>query len=198
MKKPSIEQIIKSMEKLNYSIFRDNSKDYNLNIVGIRSDDHTPNIFNDLEVVFWRSSTGWTSYYMKVTTDPGLYWLNNPMNVNGTAILKAGQYKGLWKLGLHQGKYEALVQKAPCTVIRDINRDGKLDFTGKEDTGIFGINNHRANEKVESTKVEKWSAGCIVIANPKDFENHMKICNFAAKNWGNSFTYTLIKEKDLI
>ena len=130
MKKPNIEQVVKTLEKLNYSVFRDSSKEYNLNIVGIRSVDMTANIFNDLEVVFWPKKGGWEGYFMKITTDPGIYWLSNPMNVNGTAILKEGQWKGLWQLGLHQNKYEALVQKAPCTVIRDTDRNKVLFLTG--------------------------------------------------------------------
>lgn len=197
MIKPSLNQITNTLKSKNYSIFEDYSKDYNLNIIGIRSKNPISSNFDDLEVVFWKTKKGWESYYMSITTDPGTYYLNNPMRVEGTAILKPGQWRSLWKIGLHQGRYEALVQNKPCTVYRDNNKDDKLDFTG-EHTGMFGINNHRATENGISTQNLKWSAGCQVIASSKDFENHMKICNFAAKNWGNSFTYTLIEEKDLI
>ena len=120
------------------------------------------------------------------------------MNKLGTGILKEGQYPGMWAQGLHQGKYTALKQVKPCTLIRDNNKDSKLDFnSGREEKGIFGINGHRANAKRESIQVDKWSAACQVLANPFDFDWVMETCEESAEIWGNSFTYTLINEKDL-
>ena len=130
-----------------------------------------------------------------ITTDPGLYWRENPMNLKGTAVLKEGQYRGMWKIGKHQGKYEALKQVKPCTVLRDANKDGKIDFTGEEDTGLFGINHHRAGS--HSTRVDKWSAGCQVQPNRTLYDIEMALFKASAKEWGNSFTYTLIHERDL-
>ena len=48
---------------------------------------------------------------MQCTTLPGLYWLENPMNSKGCAILKEGQYKGVYEIDLHNGKYEAICQR---------------------------------------------------------------------------------------
>ena len=62
---------------------------------------------------------------------------------------------------------------------------------------MFGINIHRSNPYNESKKVEKWSAGCQVFKKVDDFNEFMTICNKAREEWGNSFTYTLIKEEDL-
>jgi len=77
------------------------------------------------------------------TTDPGLYYLWHPSCPSGTAILKEDQYLNCFKLGLHKGKYKALVQAKPLTVIRDYNRDSVLNYnSGKEETGMFGINIH--------------------------------------------------------
>jgi hypothetical protein len=45
--------------------------------------------------------------------------------------------------------------------------------------------------------VNKNSAGCQVIQDPNEYDIHMKIVIKAAEIWGNSFTYTLINEKDL-
>ena len=115
----------------------------------------------------------------------------------GTAIVKEGQYKGLWKTGLHKGRYFALVQKNPVTVIRDYNQDDRIDLaSGREETGMFGINHHRTGS-VESFKVHKWSAGCLVTQHPRIFEIEMEMFREAAKIWGDSFTLTLIKESDL-
>jgi hypothetical protein len=195
MKQYNCEQIIKAMQNKNYKVFLNDKKPFNLNIVGIRSNDKTPNIFNDLLNVFWCYGNKWHEKHYKITTDPGLYWLKNPENVNGTAILKPGRYKELWQIGLHQGRYEALVQVNPCTVIRDYDRDNVLDYnSGREETGIFGINLHHAGEN--SQLVDKWSGGCQVFANLKDFNEFIQIAKLSAEEFGNSFTYILLEESD--
>ena len=66
--------------------------------------------------------------------------------------------------------------------------------------GIYGINIHRATkwEGKKSTQIDKWSAGCQVIAANDDFRAFMKIAYISEKYWGNSFTYTLIESKDIV
>jgi len=64
--------------------------------------------------------------------------------------------------------------------------------------GIFGINIHRASATGTSTQIDKWSAGCQVIANNQNFDKLMELANKAATIWGKSFTYTLIESKDVI
>lgn len=187
-----ISTYIKMMEKEGYTINLDDSKDFNLNILGLRSPNHIPNKFDDLMVVFWKFSGNWHIKKYKITTDPGLFWLSNPENINGTAILKEGQYLNSHQLDKHKG-YPALKQIGSVTVIRDFNRDSKLDFnSGKEQSGLFGINIHRANEFRESQQVDKWSAGCQVFANPKDFQEFLGICTKSSLEWGNKFSYALI------
>jgi hypothetical protein len=195
---PSIEHLLQVMNKKGYKVFDNDTKPFNLNLVGIRTADVTPNSFNDLEYVFWKYKGSWEGMKFEITTDPGLYYLKTPMNEMGTAILKPGQWKGMWELGKHKGLYPALVQKAPVTVIRDFNRDNYLDLSsGKEDTGVFGINNHRAVENGRSIMVDKWSAGCQVFADFFAFEIFMRIVSEGAKNWTPLFTYTLLTESDL-
>ena len=58
---------------------------------------------------------------------PGSHWEKNLLNKDGVAILKPGQYRGSHKIGLHQGRYEALKQQT-VKVYRDNNRDGKYDL----------------------------------------------------------------------
>jgi len=190
----SLKPVIQTMQALGYVVFRDDRKDYNLNIVGIRSDTNEANHFDDEIRVFWRFENRWKQKVYKATTDPGLSWLQSPENKHGTAILKEGQYRSSHRLGKHRGKYDALVQKEPVTVIRDFNRDRKPDFTsGREQTGIFGINIHRASEYQESLFVNKWSAGCQVFARPDEYAEFMRLCKLAVAEWGNSFTYTLMR-----
>jgi hypothetical protein len=115
------------------------------------------------------------------------------MNPQGTAILKPGQYVGSHGLGMHRGKYLALVQIRPVTVIRDFNRDGKTDYTGgREETGIFGINIHRAMSAGTTKTIDKYSAGCQVFANADDFSVFLQLAERHKNLYGNSFTYTLL------
>ena len=190
-----LKDIIKVMTLKGYKVFESDKKPLNLNYIGIR-DTSGVNKFNDYLVLFWKYKGQWSSFYRPATTDPGTYWLNNPMNVEGTAILKEGQHRGAWKLGKHKG-YEALVQRKEVTVIRDGNKDGILDLdSGYEETGFFGINHHRANAKNESTQVDKWSAGCQVTADPHLYDVFIKLCQESAEVWGEGLTYTLLNIED--
>jgi len=117
------------------------------------------------------------------------------MNVDGTAILKPGQYRGAYKIGLHRG-YDALVQRKAVTVYRDKNRDETLDMapsTAQE--GMYGINIHKSGRK-KSTQVNRFSAGCQVFAEEAHFDELMSIVYCAKTKWGDSFTYTLVDQPD--
>jgi len=56
---------------------------------------------------------------------------------------------------------------------------------------------HKAHENYELETVNGYSAGCQVVQDPQDYLVHMTLVRQARINWGNSFTYTLINEKDL-
>jgi hypothetical protein len=169
-------------------------KPYQLNIVGLRSKNTNANSFDDEIHVFYKTENdNWNYHSYKATTDPGTFWLNNPSYSQGTAILAQGQYKDAYAIGLHRGKYEALRQVKPVTVIRDYNRDSLLDFNnGTEETGIFGINIHRAESNGTTKYIDRYSAGCQVFQNAGDFNQFMDLCERHKSLYGNSFTYTLI------
>ena len=174
---------------------------YRLNIWGFRANTEKPNSFDDELHVFTNvAKTGkpnWAYLVFKITTDPGTYWLQNPMNPKGTAILKAGQYKDVYRIDKHRGKYYALCQRnGKVTVVRDYDRDAVLDFyNGREQTGMFGINIHRARKTGETYKIDRYSAGCQVFKNANDFNFFMKMCEVHRKLYGNKFTYTLIDKR---
>lgn len=173
---------------------------WDLQIVGVRSmDGDQPlqgNTFNDRIYVVCRDDTGTLRLWSwAATTDPGAYWLLHPGRVEGTAILKAGQYRGAWKLGLHKGEKPALTQARPVTVWRDATRDANLQIGEGTQTGLFGINIHRAG--AGSTVVDKWSAGCQVFARDADFEAFLTLCRKQAakgERWA-TFTYTLLEQQ---
>ncbi|SCY45169.1 hypothetical protein [Desulfoluna spongiiphila] len=176
----------------------ENPAGYDLNIVGIRSNDMTANTFNDFLSIFYKLRDRWIFFAFPATTDPGLFWRKNPMNVRGTAIIVPGQYRSAYSIGTHHD-YPALQQTGELTVWRDADRDRVLD-TGPDvykETGHFGCNIHRASFHLLSSRVDKWSAGCQVIQDPTHFMFFMKLCEMAAASFGNSFTYTLLLEDEI-
>lgn len=183
-----------ALQKKGYRIFM---RPFELNIVGIRTDNTKPNSFDDSIHVFFNNGEGkLIEHRFQATTDPGTYWLKSPMNPQGTAILKEGQYLNSYALGLHRGKYLALVQTKPVTVMRDYDRNAVLDFlNGKEHRGLFGINIHRASENGTTKSVDHHSAGCQVFANATDYILFLSLCERHRKLYGNSFSYTLIDER---
>lgn len=169
------------------------------NIIGIRNASPTVNAFNDVCWVWWTEKGVETVHNYTITTDPGLYYLQNPIkNTNGTAILVPGQYVGCWELGVHRGKQFALCQRTgEVSVYRDVNRDAKLDFNPDTITkGYFGIDLHNAG-LADPLIVGVWSAGCQVWeyhapheALMNDFEG------LSERNHFTRFSYTLLNQSD--
>ena len=192
---PTVSDIIRVLQEKSFRLF-ENKAGYDLNIVGIRSTELSQESFNDWITVFYFSDGRWNYFPFPGTTDPGSFYLQNPINVSGTAILKPGQYRGSHKIGKHKN-YKALQQKKPVTVYRDDNRNGYLDTANmQQETGMFGINIHRSNAHRPSTVVGKWSAGCQVLQDPAHFNFLLELCALSVTKYGNSFTYTLLEEAD--
>jgi len=179
-------------------------KNYDVNIVGVRNSDtnnEVTNKFDDLITISFKDECGeWNYFEFKCTTDPGKHWVENIIRESGVAILKEGQYRGSHKIRKHRGQYDALCQQKPLKVYRDNDCDTEYDLIEENiEEGIFGINIHRATryEDKESIQVDKWSAGCQVIAAFNAFRLFMTILYKAREVWGNNFTYTLINSKDI-
>lgn len=197
--KESLSRLIQTLKRKGYEVFLDDSKDYNLNIVGVRNDHPVLDIFNDWIVIFWRHKGAFYYGCYPATTLPGEYYLiDKLLNRKGAAILVPGQYRGAYKIGMHRNKYPALVQSKQVTVYRDGDKDKEYDYIPEtKHSGWFGINLHRAYKNGHAPKVGKTSAGCQVFQRSEDFSEFMAVCSEAKRLWGNRFTYTLIEEKDL-
>jgi hypothetical protein len=170
------------------------TRPYELNIVGLRSKSTASNSFDDEIHVFYKTAGGkWNYHVYPATTDPGTFWLNNPSYPSGTAILAQGQFVNAYRIGTHKGLYKALEQIKPVTVIRDYDRDAFLDFkNGAKQTGLFGINIHRAESEGTTKYINKYSAGCQVFRNSQDFKKFIQLCKKHSDLYGNLFSYTLI------
>lgn len=196
------EQIESTVKSKSYVWFSDDkNKGYDVNIVGVRNNapsiaDKVTNVFDDFITLSFKDETGnWQYYCWSATTDPGKKGVMEFHNNKGVARLIPGQYRSVWMIDLHQGKYQALCQRnGNVSVYRDANRN----LTFEElitDIGMFGINIHKAGQ--DSTWVENWSEGCQVFKRVKDFDVFMSICKKAAKIHGNKFSYTLLESTDI-
>lgn len=190
-----VNKIIPTLNKLKYIIYKNQ-----INLVAIRNKNHKSDTFDDSLFVFKVDKSYnllWFKRYI-ITTEPGLYWLLKPMNRKGTAILKPGQYVGAYKLGYHgrgKNRHRALVQVRPVTVFRDNNKDKNIDLR-ITDTGLFGVNIHRASGTFNITElIDRYSAGCQVFQNKLHQEEFISICDDSKLS---TFTYTLLNETDLI
>ena len=198
MHPPNLSEIIRAMRRKSYRVFQ-SKNGHDLNIVGIRTPDTRANTFNDWLTVFYRFEHTWNYFAFPATTDPGTYYREHPINVRGTAVMKPGQYRGAYKIGRHR-RYKALQQKGPITIFRDADRNRTMDTIGGRaatQSGIYGINIHRANAHRPSVQVGKWSAGCQVVQDPDHFAFLLALAERGRKRFGNSFTYTLLEEDDL-
>lgn len=197
------EQIEKAVKAKGYKWFDDASnKGFDVNIVGVRN--NTPsvakkvtNVFDDFLTISFKDEKGnWQFYCWNATTDPGKKGVEKFTNKKGVARLVPNQYRGVWMVDKHQGKYDALCQRlGNVTVFRDANKNMTYD-ENVTDTGMFGINIHKAGQ--DSTWIDDWSHGCQVFKRVKDFDVFMKICKKAAKIHGNKFSYTLLESTDII
>lgn len=191
-----IERVVK---KKNFVWF-ESKKNYDLNIVGVRNTavgKQVTNKFDDWITVSYKINGVWQFHIWSCTTDPGLYYTTTELlSPGGVARLVPGQYRNSHKIGLHQGRYPALVQNAPVSVYRDNNRDRQFNES-KIETGFFGINIHRSSATGTSIQIDKWSAGCQVFANINDFTRFMRIAENARSVFGNRFSYTLIESRDI-
>lgn len=197
------EQIKATVLAKGYTWFDDDkNKSYDVNIVGVRNNapsvaDKVTNVFDDYLTISFKDETGaWQFYCWNATTDPGKKGVQQFSNKKGVSRLVPAQYRGVWSIDKHQGKYDALCQRnGTVTVYRDANKDLTYQET-VTDIGMFGINIHKAGQ--DSTWVENWSEGCQVFKRVKDFDVFMSICKKAAKLYNNKFSYTLLESTDII
>ena len=193
----SKEQIEKAVKSQSYVWF-DGAKDYDVNIVGVRNaipGQKVTNLFDDKLTLSYKINGEWFFHEWDATTEPGKKGVMQFHNSGGVARLVPDQYRGVYKVSMHQGKYQALCQRlGDVTVWRDKNRDMDFDEIIR-DTGMFGINIHKAG--TVSNFVENWSEGCQVFKRTKDFNDFMVIINRAKEIHGNHFTYTLLISSDI-
>ena len=193
-----VEKFKQAFQNKGYAFFENG--DYNLNIVGVRNDSGKADTFDDNINIFYKIDGEWVADCYPATTEPGVNILKRPIVKGGTAILIPGQYRGAYKIDIHGGKrkYRAVCQRnAKVKIWRDDNRDRNPDYTGPVHEGMYGINIHRQWGADDREYTGGVSAGCQVFQSSVDFYEFMETCDIAADQWKNSFTDTLVDERDL-
>jgi len=197
------EQFEQALKNKGHAFF-DGGHKYNLNIIGVRNKSHDSKKFDDSLIVIYRDDKkDWEILSYEITTEPGPSILRKPINPEGTAILIPDQYRGVYRVGLHGGSYRhtALVQRGGTVKVwRDQNKNEiiEIDENTLIQEGMFGINIHRRADPGEREYVRGSSAGCQVFKDSRQFTQFLATCNKSADIFGNSFTYTLIEEGDLL
>ena len=114
-----INSLVAIMKAKGYVIYKE---PYRLNIVGVRNPSTRPERFDDNFFVFFKNDDGkWVGYKYTGTTDPSTSYLNKggfSDSNTGTAIVPQGQYVNSYAIGMHNGKYEALVQNKSFCMLR--------------------------------------------------------------------------------
>lgn len=195
---PNRAVLMRAMDRRGYPVAAAN---WHLNLIGIRAtgacgQPDQADTYNDLLAVLWHQDGRPNLIWLPMTTDPGRPYRQCPVNPAGTAILKPGHYPAMWRLGRHRGITPALVQRGPCTIWRDTNRDGRLDTAGMpERTGCFGINLHSTGRI--SRFVGTASAGCQVLSRPKDLALVLALAAKHAAAHRPGINYTLLNQEAL-
>lgn len=166
-----------------------NTRPFELNLLGVRKNYSATNLWDDALIVTYHDGRNpKVLVFENFTTDPGYYFLKTKLlNPKGCAFLKEGHHSNMFTVGLHNGKYKALVQYAAVTVYRDGNKDNTLD-TDLENKGHFGINLHHG---YNSAIIYNNSAGCQVLKNIKDLESLLPLAELHERTYGKGINYTL-------
>jgi len=136
--------------------------DAHVKCIGIRGElapDHIPilGIYDDLFILMiGNACTAW-----KGSTNPGLFFINHPVNPRGCAQLIEGVL--MFKPGLHDDdQFPAFVQAEDFHINR-LNERGQVVC---RQCGQFGIHLHSGGP---GENVDKYSAGCQIIWSPEGY-----------------------------
>lgn len=167
----------------------------NFNLIGIRDEEGIKaDIINDQLGFFTEDEL----FLCPGTTDPGVYWTtSSERNKSGTFHLLEGFHENIWTFGRHKG-YDALVNDYRYCKPTKGWRDSDYNFTRSQKDIVvcdyFGVNFHRMDKNIIAKLIGKYSAGCQVVQNPKDFDY---ILQKAKESGQKTFNYMLFKKGEI-
>jgi hypothetical protein len=136
----------------------------------------------------WKHPDGTVAKAVTLNKSSTRFQVNRP----GLGQLQPSQMVDKYKLGNYLG-HPALLDNGGLPVYRDKLKQNKIEYTLKTTGAHYYF--HRSGQN--QTIVNNYSEGCQVFQNWKDHEYFIKLCKEHEKRHGNSFTYTLIEERDI-
>ena len=84
------QDILNVMTAKKLNVFTNDSKNFNLNLIGIRSKNVISNAFNDWLRVLWfgPGQTMWSDLAFRIPAIPGKAWLFKPPSIRGVLLCK--------------------------------------------------------------------------------------------------------------
>ena len=194
------ENILALNKKLGYDTFYNTKGGINVNIGVVRSKNRDSGTFDDIEFVMYQvKDLLWNIDYYSVTADPSRETLLTLPNKFGAAIIVPGQYKQCWKLGFHNGKsdHPALVQIRPINVIRDFNKDTKLDADIITDKNKYIFNTTTTQFGSITYVVEKSTNKTVQIINKGLFGiNNHRASKYQLLTWIGAYSQGCMVHND--
>jgi len=190
--KPTLYEYVKNYYKKNSAPWKE------INVFGIRDErGMDDDILNDWICI--ADSRTKKVYKFKGSCDPGVYYTNHMISsgLPGVAHIADGFHENVYMVGLHRGKYEALIQiGAKIRIWRDIDKNYKQTRKDKKCRGWFGTNIHRMSDWKILKSIGRYSAGCQIIADPKEFKQFLSIIKnskyYKRYRGGSRFSYMII------
>jgi len=200
----SIDKIIETLNKKGYRHFKE---PWILNIVGIRSNTKqqgstATDKFIDYIIMWYYDNKGKRIDAKSIiTTTPARSYYIGTASGNFNNMLP-NQYKDAYSIGLHKGKYQALILSKLIDISRPTKGKGVYDYS-KPSKENPKDNIHKALADTPTISCNKgtrgWSAGCQVFKKVSDFEWMMSAARQQVNNTNKKvFDYTLLKEEDII
>ena len=156
------------------------------------------NTFDDL--LGWADGEG--IHMFPGTCDPGTWYASGGVEPNpaGVPFVVPGYYPGAMTLGLHRGRYRALLNRGETAIAVKRYQPGDIEGRNAADleTGPYvseyvGINIHRASLKIRHT-VDLYSAGCMVYQDPADLDEVLRACQ---QDGGETFSLVVLNVEDI-
>jgi hypothetical protein len=173
--------------------------DFKLTFVGIRSKTRLIDNWDDFFAICWTEEGKgkiWTTG--DYTTDPGIHYMQKKLlNPLGCGIMAPGYYKGLWREGVHAGKYVAFKQIGQVSIYRDRNLDNYMDMNPEtlQSSNSYGANLHHG---YASSRVNNNSALCQVLRYPRDLQLALAKYQKHKSLYGELVDYCLLHEEDFV
>lgn len=163
-------------------------------LLGVRSNENSDNIYDD-KIYVMKGKVNLD--VLTATTNSGSYGFKNwfKWSKKGVGMIKSNEwYYGVWQIGKHRGKMDALKQVGAFKIIRLKSKEDKnTSWTWESWKGFnFHGNTYNTLSKATNWIIGGWSTGCQVVNDR--FKYFQKWLPTFKKSGQKKYTYLLIEE----